>query len=253
MENRADAAAAEAIGAPPDGYTLLLSGAEDAFRAARDKSTSVDIVSDTVPVAGFMQVALVLVMSSALPVKNLRELLNFCKANPRRIAFASPGDDNAVQMSAELFRTMTGCEMVRIRYAGSALAYPDLVTNKVQLVFDTPQAAMDRAGRGHMHAVAVTSARRWPGLPDVPAITETVSGYESAGLYGVSMRNGTPPDIIDLLNRVVTEALNDPRLVARLAELGGIPKPMRSAEFGKRLADQAETWRRLADIANAAE
>ena len=251
VENRADAAATEAIAAPPDGYTLLLSGPEDAFRAARDKSTSVD-VSDTVPVAGFMQVALVLVMSSALPVKNLRELLNFCKANPRRIAFASPGDDNAVQMSAELFRTMTGCEMVRVRYAGSALAYPDLVANKVQLVFDNPQAAMEQAGRGHLRAVAVTSAWRWPGLPDVPAVAETVVGYEWLGLYGISVRNGTPPDIIDRLDRAVTEALTDPKLVAQLAELGGIPKPMRAAEFGKRVAGEAEKWRGLADVASAA-
>jgi tripartite-type tricarboxylate transporter receptor subunit TctC len=251
VQNRAGAAA-EAIAAPADGYTLLLSGAEDAFRAARDNSSSVDTVRDTVPVAGFMQVALALVMSSALPVKNLRELLNFCKANPRRIAFASPSDDGAAQMSAELFRTMSGCDMVRVRYAGSALAYPDLVTNKVQLVFDNSTAAMEQAGRVHMRALAVTSAWRWPGLPDVPAIAETVVGYELAGLYGISVRNGTPPDIIDRLNRVVTEALNDPKLVARLAEHGGMPKPMPAAEFGMRVADEAEKWRSLAHIASAA-
>jgi tripartite-type tricarboxylate transporter receptor subunit TctC len=251
VENGAGAAA-ETIAAPPDGYTLLLSSAADAFRAARDNSSSVDTVRETVPVAGFMQVTLVLVMSSALPVKNLRELLNFCRANPRRIAFASPSDDSAAQMSAELFRTMSGCDMVRIRYAGSALAYPDLVTNKIQLVFDNSTTAMEQAGRGHMRALAVTSAWRWPGLPDVPAIAETVMGYESAGLYGISVRNGTPPDIIDRLNRVVTEALNDPKLVARLAEFGGMPKPMPAAEFGKRVADEAGKWRDLADIASAA-
>jgi tripartite-type tricarboxylate transporter receptor subunit TctC len=98
----------------------------------------------------------------------------------------------------------------------------------------------------------VTSTWHWPGLPDVPAVAETVAGYEWLGLYGISVRNGTPPDIIDRLDRAVTEALTDPKLVTRLAELGGIPKPMRAAEFGKRVAGEAEKWRGLADVASAA-
>jgi tripartite-type tricarboxylate transporter receptor subunit TctC len=111
---------------------------------------------------------------------------------------------------------------------------------------------MEQAGPGRVRAVAVTSTWRWPGLPDVPAVAETVAGYEWLGLYGISVRNGTPPDIIDRLDRAVTAALTDPKLVARLAELGGIAKPMRAAEFGKRIAGEAEKRRRLTDVASAA-
>jgi tripartite-type tricarboxylate transporter receptor subunit TctC len=239
-------AAAKAIAAPADGYTLLLSGADEALRAARDQRAPVDVIRDTVPVAGFMQVPLMLVMSGAMPVKTLRELLNFCKANPRRIALASPGGDNAVRMSVELFRTMTRCEMVRVAYSDTAGAYSDMAANKVQLIFDNLSTAMQQARSGHMRAIAVTSASRLPTMPDTPTVAETMPGFEAALVYGLSAPQGTPPDVIDVLSKAVSDALNDPKLAARLAGLGGIPMPMKPGNFGKLMADETERWRKVA-------
>jgi tripartite-type tricarboxylate transporter receptor subunit TctC len=152
-------------------------------------------------------------------------------------------------MSAELFKAMTKCDMLHVPYRGSALAFPDIISNKVQLIFDNLPTALEQARGGTVRALGVTSPQRWPGVPDVPAIAETVPGFESVGFYGISAPKGTPPEIIDTLNRAVGEALKDPKLVARLAETGGIPMPMTPAEFGKLVADETEKWRKVVEFA----
>jgi tripartite-type tricarboxylate transporter receptor subunit TctC len=154
-----------------------------------------------------------------------------------------------VHMSAELFKAMTKCDMVHVPYRGSAIAYPDIISNKVQLIFDNLPGALEQARGGSVRALGVTSPKRWPGLPDIPAIAETVPGFESVGFYGISAPKGTPPDVVDILNKAVNEALQDPKLVARLAELGGIAKPMTPAEFGKLVADETEKWRKVVEFA----
>jgi tripartite-type tricarboxylate transporter receptor subunit TctC len=154
-----------------------------------------------------------------------------------------------VHMSAELFKAMTGINMVHVPYRGSALAFPDIMSNKVQLIFDNLPSALEQSRGGTVRALGVTSPQRWPGVPDVPAIAETVPGFEAVGFYGISAPKGTPPEIVEILNKAVAEALADPRLVARLTELGGIPKPMTSAQFGQLIAEETEKWRKVVQFA----
>jgi len=250
VENRTGSggniAAAAAVTSPPDGYTLLFVAPNNAISTSLYKKLPFDFMRDTVPVASIMQLTNMLVVSNATPVKTVQEFIDYCKANPGKISFASSGNGTSVHMSAELFKAMTKCDMVHVPYRGSALAFPDIISNKVQLIFDNLPSALEQARGGSVRALGVTSPQRWP---DVPAIGETVPGFESVGFYGISAPKDTPPEIVDTLNKAVAEALKDPKLVARLAETGGIPKPMTPAEFGKLIADETEKWRKVVEFA----
>lgn len=253
VENRAGAggniAAAAAATASPDGYTLLFVAPNNAISASLYKRLSFDFMRDTTPVASIMQLPNMLVVSNAMPAKTVQEFIDYCKANPGKISFASSGNGTSVHLSAELFKAMTKCDMVHVPYRGSAIAYPDIISNKVQLIFDNLPGALQQAQGGSVRALGVTSPQRWPGLPDVPAIAETVPGFESVGFYGISAPAGTPPEIVDILNKAVNESLKDPKLVASLVKLGGIPKPMTPAEFGKLVADETAKWRKVVEFA----
>ena len=253
VENRAGSggniATAAAIAAPPDGYTILFSGANNAISASLYKKLPFDFMRDTMPVASFMQVPNVLVVSNALPVKTVQEFLDYCKANPGKISFASSGNGTSVHMSAELFKAVTKCEMVHVPYRGSAAAFPDIISNKVQLIFDNLPSALEQVRGGNMRALAVTSPARWPTVPDIPAVAETVPGYELSVFYGMSAPKGTPPEIVEILNKAVNDALKDPKLVERLAEIGGVPKPMTPAGYGRFMADETEKWRKVVAFA----
>jgi tripartite-type tricarboxylate transporter receptor subunit TctC len=253
IENRAGSggnlAAATAINSPPDGYTLLFVAPNNAISTSLYKHLSYDFMRDTVPVASIMQLTNMLVVSNAMPVRNVQELIDYCKANPGKVSYASSGYGTSVHMSAELFKAMTGIDMVHVPYRGSAIAFPDIISNKVQLIFDNLPSALEQSRAGTVRALGVTSPRRWPGVPDVPAIAETVPGFESVGFYGISAPKGTPPEIVEILNKAVGEALRDPKLVARLGEIGGIPKPMTPAEFGRLIADETEKWRKVVAFA----
>src|SRR5580704_9236271 len=253
VENRAGSggniATEAAINSTPDGYTLLFSGANNAISASLYKKLPFDFIRDTLPVALFMKVPNLLVVSNAMPVKSVQELINYCKANPGKISYASSGNGTTVHMSAELFKAMTKCDMVHVPYRGSALAFPDVISDKVQLIFDNLPTALEQSRSGTVRALGVTSPQRWPGVPDVPAIAETVPGFESVGFYGISAPKGTPPEIVETLNKAVGEALRDPKLVAKLNEFGGIPKPMTPAEFGKLVSDETDKWRKVVEFA----
>ena len=253
VENRTGSggniAAAAAIASPPDGYTLLFVAPNNAIATSLYKKLPYDFIRDTVPVASIMQLTNMLVVSNATPAKTVQELIDYCKANPGKISYASSGYGTSVHMSAELFKAMTKCDMVHVPYRGSALAFPDIISDKVQLIFDNLPTALEQARGGTVRALGVTSPQRWPGVSDVPAIAETVPGFESVGFYGISAPKDTPPEIVDLLNKAVNEALKDPKLAARLAEIGGIPKPMTPAEFGKLVADETAKWRKVVEFA----
>ena len=253
VENRAGSggniATAAAIASAPDGYTLLFSGANNAISASLYKSLPFDFIRDTVPVASFTQVPNLLVVSNAMPVKTVRELIDYCKANPGKISFASSGNGTSVHMSAELFKAMTKCDMIHVPYRGSAAAFPDVISNKVQMIFDNLPTAMEQARGGNLRALGVTSPQRWPSVPDVPAIAETVPGYEASVFYGMSAPRGTPPEIVETLNKAVNEVLKDPKLIARFAAIGGIPKPLTPAGYGKLMADETEKWRKVVAFA----
>jgi tripartite-type tricarboxylate transporter receptor subunit TctC len=253
VENRTGSggniATAAAISSPADGYTLLFSGANNAISASLYRKLPFDFIRDTVPVASFMQVPNLLVVSNAMPVKSVQELIDYCKANPGKISYASSGNGTSVHMSAELFKAMTKCDMVHVPYRGSAIAFPDVISNKVQLIFDNLPTALEQARGGSVRALGVTSPQRWPSLPDVPSISETVPGYEATVFYGMSAPRGTPPEIVDALNKAIGEALGDPKLMARFAELGGIPKPLTPDGYGKLIASETEKWRKVVEFA----
>jgi tripartite-type tricarboxylate transporter receptor subunit TctC len=255
VENRSGSggnlAAAAAINARPDGYTLLFVGPNNAISTSLYKKLSFDFMRDTVPVAGIMQFPNMLVVSNAMPVKTVQELIDYCRASPGKVSYASAGYGTSVHMSAELFKALTRIDMVHVPYRGSALAFPDIMSNKVQLIFDNLPAALEHVRAGNVRALGVTSPQRWPGVPDIPAIAETVPGFEAVGYYGIAAPKGTPPETVAILNKAVGEALKDPKLVARLAEIGGIPKPMTPAEFGQLVADETEKWRKVVEFAGA--
>jgi tripartite-type tricarboxylate transporter receptor subunit TctC len=253
VENRSGSggnlAAAAAINAPPDGYTLLFVGPNNAISTSLYKKLPFDFMRDTVPVASIMQLTNMLVVSNAMPVKTVQDLIDYCRANPGKVSYASSGYGTSVHMSAELFKALAKIDMVHVPYRGSAIAFPDIMSNKVQLIFDNLPSALEQTRAGNVRALGVTSPRRWPGVPDIPAIAETVPGFEAVGYYGIAAPKGTPPEIVAVLNQAVGEALKDPKLVARLAEIGGIPKPMTPAEFGRLIADETEKWRKVVEFA----
>ena len=238
-----------AINATPDGYTLLFSGANNAISASLYKHLNFDFMRDTVPVAMFTQVPNMMVVSKAMPVKTVQEFIDYCKANPGKISFSSSGNGTTVHMSAELFKAMTKCVMVHVPYRGSALAIPDLISNKVQVMFDNLPTALQQVRGDNLRGLGVTSAQRWPSVPDVPAIAETVPGYESSVFYGMSAPKGTPPEIVAVLNKAVNEVLKDPKLISRFADIGGVPKPMTPEEYGKLISSETEKWRKVVEFA----
>lgn len=253
VENKAGSggniAAAAAINSAPDGYTLLFVAPNNAISTSLYKKLPFDFIRDTAPVASIMQLTNMLVVSNAFPAKTVQEFIDYCKANPGKISYASSGNGTSVHMSAELFKAMTKCDMIHVPYRGSAIAFPDIISNKVQLIFDNLPSALEQAKGGNVRALGVTSPKRWPSVPDVPAIAETVPGFESVGFYGISAPKGTPSEVIETLNKAVGEALKDPKVVARLTEVGGLPKPMTPAEFGKLVADETEKWRKVVEFA----
>ena len=253
VENRAGSggnlAAAAAVNSPPDGYTLLFVAPNNAISTSLYKKLPYDFIRDTVPVAGIMRLTNMMVVPKDLPVKTVQEFIDYCKANPGKVSYASSGYGTSVHMSAELFKAMTKIDMNHVPYRGSAIASPDLISNKVQTIFDNLPGALEQVRGGNLRALGVTSPERWPSVPDVPAIAETVPGFSAVGFYGISAPKGTPPEIIDLLNKAVGEALKDSKLVARLADAGGLPMPMTPAEFGKLVFDETEKWRKVVEFA----
>ena len=253
VENRAGSggnlAAAAAATAAPDGYTLLFVAPNNAISTSLYKKLPFDFMRDIVPVASIMQLTNMLVVSNAFPAKTVKEFVDYCLANPGKISYASSGNGTSVHMSAELFKAMTKCDMTHVPYRGSAIAFPDIISNKVQLIFDNLPTALEQSRGGSVRALGVTSPQRWPIVPDVPAIAETVPGFESIGFYGIGAPKGTPPEIIATLNKAVGEALKDPKLIARLADTGGVPKPMTPEEFGKLVGNETEKWRKVVDFA----
>jgi tripartite-type tricarboxylate transporter receptor subunit TctC len=242
--------AQEMITSPPDGYTILFDAPNNAISASLYKKLPFDFIRDTVPVAGIMRLTNIMVIPPSLPFKTVADFIAYGKANPGKLSFASSGNGTSVHMSGELFKTMAGIDMVHVPYRGSAGAIPDLMTAKVHVLFDNLPGSIEFVRSGQLRALGVTVAKRWAALPDIPAIAETVPGYEASVWYGISAPKGTPADIVAILNKSVTAGLADPKVKARLAELGGVPMPMSPAEFGKLVADETEKWAKVVKFAN---
>ncbi|MBV9236489.1 MAG: tripartite tricarboxylate transporter substrate binding protein [Xanthobacteraceae bacterium] len=253
VENRAGSggmiAANAVVSAPPDGYTILFVAPNNAIGASLYKNLPFNFLRDTVPVAGIRRLANIMVVPPSLPVHSVAEFIAYAKAHPGELSFASSGNGTSVHMSGELFKAMTGINIVHVPYRGSSAAFPDLMTGKVHVMFDNLPGSIEFVRSGQLRALGVTTAKRSDALPDVPAIGEIVPGYEASVWYGIAAPKGTPPEAIETLNKAMAVALADPKMKARLAELGGIPMPMSPDEFGKLVADETEKWAKVVKFA----
>jgi tripartite-type tricarboxylate transporter receptor subunit TctC len=246
IENRVGSggmiAANAVINSPPDGYTIMFVAPNNAIGTTLYKNLPFVFLRDTAPVAGMMRLTNIMVVPPSLPVKTVGEFIALAKANPGKLSYASSGNGTSVHMSAELFKMMAGLDMVHVPYRGSAAAYPDLMTGKVHVLFDNLPGSIEFVRTGQLRALGVTTAVRSDALPDVPTVGETLAGYEASVFYGISAPKGTPSEAIGVLNKAMNAALADPKMKARIAELGGTPMPMSPAEFGKLLGDETEKW-----------
>jgi tripartite-type tricarboxylate transporter receptor subunit TctC len=246
IENRVGSggmiAANAVINSPPDGYTIMFVAPNNAIGTTLYKSLPFVFLRDTAPIAGMMRLTNVMVVPPSLPVKSVPEFIAYAKANPGKLSYASSGNGTSVHMSAELFKAMAHLDMVHVPYRGSSAAYPDLMTGKVHVLFDNLPGSIEFVRTGQLRALGVTTAKRSDALPDVPAIGEILPGYEASVWYGIAAPKGTPAEAIEVLNKAFTAALADPKMQARIADLGGTPMPMSPAEFGKLVADETEKW-----------
>ncbi|MGA8226937.1 MAG: tripartite tricarboxylate transporter substrate binding protein [Xanthobacteraceae bacterium] len=253
VENRAGSggmiAANSVINSPPDGYTIMFVAPNNAIGASLYKNLPFVFLRDTVPVAGIMRLTNIMVVPPSLPVRTVAEFIDYAKARPGELSFASSGNGTSVHMSAELFKTMTGINIVHVPYRGSSAASPDLMTGKVHVMFDNLPGAIGFVRAGQLRALGVTTATRSDALPDIPTVGETVPGYEASVWYGIAAPKGTPPEAIEVLNKALAEALADPKMKSRIAGLGGVPMPMSPAEFGKLVADETKKWGKVVKFA----
>ena len=233
------------VNAPPDGYTLLLVNPANAINATLYRKLQFNFLRDTAPVAGIMRVPNVMEVNPEVPAKTVAEFIAYAKANPGKINWATSGNGTSVHLSGELFKMMTGVDLTHIPYKGSAPALTDMIAGTVQVIFDNMPPSLPHIRAGKLRALAVTTNIRSDALPDVPTVAETVPGYEASAFYGMGVPKGTPPEIIDKLNKEVNAALADPKIKARLAELGGMLTPGTPAEFGKLVADETDKWAKV--------
>jgi tripartite-type tricarboxylate transporter receptor subunit TctC len=244
VENRTGAAtniATEAVvRSPPDGYTLLLVNAANAINATYYENLSFNFMRDIAPVAGIGRFPYFMAVNPAFPAKNVSEFIAYAKANPRRVNMGTGGAGGPDHASGELLQLMTGIQMTHVPYRGTAPALNDLLGGQVQMVFCTIPSAVQYIKAGTLRAIAVTSAMRLESMPEIPTVGDTVPGFESAQWYGVGAAAGTPAGIIETVNKEVNAALADPKMKARLDDLGGVPMSMSPEHFRKFLADETE-------------
>ena len=249
IENRPGAATniatEQVVRSAPDGYTLLLATAANSINSTYYDKLNFDFVKDVAPVAALMRVPLVLVVNPSLPVKDVRELIEHCKANPRKLNFGSGGAGGPDHMAGEYFKLTTGVDILHVAYRGLNPALTDLLGGQIQLVFATVPAAIEHIKAGKLRALAVTTAARSEALPNLPTMGAVLGGYEASQWYGLVAPRNTPAEIVATLNKEILAAQADATLKARLAELGGVPMPMTPAEFGKFLIDDTEKWSKV--------
>ena len=238
------------VRAPPDGYTLHLTATSDAINATLDEKLSFNLLRDIAPVASLIRGPFVMVVQPSFPAKTVPEFIAYAKANPGKINFASGGTGFAAHVSGELFKMMAGVEMIHVPYRGQAPAMTDLLGGQVQVMFDPVVSSITHIRAGRLRPLAVTTSMRSEVLPDVPTVGDFVPGYDASIWFGVGAPRNTPAETVDRLNKAINAGLADPKIKARLTDLGGVPMPMTSAEFGTFLADEVEKWSKVVRAAN---
>src|SRR5579883_130832 len=237
------------VHAPPDGYTLLLVAPANAINASLYEKLNHDFMRDIVPVAGINRFPNVMEVNPSVPVNTVPEFIAYAKANPGKLNMASSGNGSTIQVSGELFKMMTGVNMIHVPYRGAAPALTDMLGGQVQVMFDNIPTSIGYIRAGKLRALAVTGATRSALLPDLPTVGDYVPGYEASAWYGIGAPRDTPIEIISKLNTQINASLADPQLKARFAELGAETMPMTPAQFGKFIADETEKWAKVVKFA----
>jgi tripartite-type tricarboxylate transporter receptor subunit TctC len=237
------------VNAAADGYTLLLVGPPNLINATLYEKLNFNFIRDIAPVAGLVRISYVLEIHPEVPTRTVSEFISYAKANPGKINMASAGVGTSPHMSGELFKMMTGIDMVHVPYRGEGPALTDLIGGQVQAMFGAMPSSIPHVRSGKLRALAVTTAVRSDALPDVPPIGDFVPGYESSGVFGLGAPKNTPQEIIDKLNNAINLAFADPRMEARFAEFGGTALLGRPGDFGKLIADETEKWGKVVRFA----
>jgi tripartite-type tricarboxylate transporter receptor subunit TctC len=229
------------VKAPPDGYTLLLAATATAINATLYEKLNFNFIRDIAPVAAISRYTFVMVVHPSMPTKTVPEFIAYAKANPGKINMAS-GGIAALHVFGELFKMMTGVNLVHVPYRGQAPALADLLAAQVQVMFPAISSTIEYVRSGKLRALAVTTATRSDELPHIPTVAEFVPGYEASSWYGVGAPKATPAEIVEKLNKEINAALADPKLKAKLADLGGDVLVLSTSDFGKLIADETEKW-----------
>jgi tripartite-type tricarboxylate transporter receptor subunit TctC len=233
------------VRAPADGYTLLLTGSNDAYSELLYPDVKYSYLRDLAPVTGISTLACVMAVRPAFPAMSVPEFIAYAKANPGKVNYASAGIGSMQHMTGELFKMMTGINMVHVPYRGGAPALSDLLAGQVEVMFEFMATTIPHVRTGALRALGVTSAMRWPELAATPTVGEFVLGFEASTLQGIAVPRQTPTDVIERLNGEVNAILGDPRMRVRIAELGSQPLPGPSAEFTRLIAADSDKWAKV--------
>jgi len=252
IENRPGAstniAVQAVINSPPDGYTLLWHGLSSVVNASLFVNLPFDIQRDIAPVAGVVSYPMIMVAHPSVPAQTVPELIAYAKANPGKVTMASFGTGSASHLAGELFKFMAGIDMVHIPYRGGAPMTTDLIGGQVNVGFDVMVTALPQVRSGKLRALGVLGRKRFDLLPDVPTIAETLPGYEASTWAGIGVPRGTPPEIIERLNREVKEGLGQADIKARLADVGTVPMVLSPREFRAYIAAEFEKWDKVVKV-----
>jgi len=239
------------VRAAPDGYMLFLVSAANAINATLYETLNFNFIRDIAPVASIARVPQVMEVNPSVPVRTVPEFIAHAKANPGKLNMASAGSGSVQQVAGELFKMMTGVDMVHVPYKGAGPALVDLLGGQVQVMFDTTPGSIEHIRAGKLRALAVTTASRSGALPELPTVGDFVPGYEASQWYGLGAPRTTPSEVIDKLNKEVNAVLADPKFRARLAEVGGTPLAGTTADFGKLIVDDTDKWGKVVKFSGA--
>jgi len=237
------------VRAPADGYTLLLAGTPNTVNVTLYEKLNFDFIRDIAPVAGVIRGPYVLVVNPSVPAKSVPELIAYAKANPRKLNMASAGTGTGGHIAGELFKMMAGVDLVHVPYRGGGPAFNDLIAGQVQVMFATTVGSIGYIRAGRLRALTVTTATRSDVLPDVPTVSQFLPGYEASFWFGIGAPKGISSEVVDKLNKEINEGLADPKMKARLADLGGTVLTGSPADFGKFIADEIDKWGKVVKFA----
>ena len=240
-----------AIKSPPDGYTMLLVNPAHGINATLYTDLTFNVLRDVQPVAGLVKSPNVMEVTNDFPARTVKEFIDYCKANPGKINWASSGTGTSVHMSGEMFKMMTGCEMLHVPFRGAGPAIAELIPGRVHVLFDNLPSSIAHIKGGRLRALAVTTKAPDPALPGIPTVDATVPGYEATAWFGIGMPKGTPREVVMRVNAEVNRALADPKMKEKLADLGGHTIPGTPEDFGRVMAEETARWEKVVKASGA--